>query len=312
MSFAVLFYSSRTERVYPPASPGKLELMDRTQQRLMLHGIVLTAAMLAASLAAAQTQQEKRFSCGPKPTVSIVNEHGPIAVHPSTGNQVVVRYVLHSDKVEVDTNQGGDRITVESHLLQGATSDNAQVDYEVLVPAGSVVFIHSNSGTLSAEHLTGDVSVEGAATPVDLRGMSEGHIRVRTLSGNILLADIRQVHVVANTIGGDITMRNVDGPLVEVSSNNGKIHYDGDFGGMGSYKLNSHSGDIDASIPATASFDVTATSVKGEVDNDFPLQPKSHSITIPEKGHSFVGVAGRAASSVFLHTFSGKIRLKQR
>ena len=62
----------------------------------------------------------------------------------------------------------------------------------------------------------------------------------------------------------------------------------------------------------SASFDVTATSVKGQVDNDFPLQPKSHSITIPEKGHSFVGVAGRAASSVFLHTFSGKIRLKQR
>jgi DUF4097 and DUF4098 domain-containing protein YvlB len=293
--------------------------MDSTQratQRLILQGMFLPAALLAASLAAAQTQQEKRFSCGPKPTVSVVNEYGPIAVHPGAGNQVVVRYVLHSDKVEVDTNQGGDqsgdRITVESHLLQGASGDSAQVDYEVLVPSGAVVFIHSNSGTLSAEHLTGDVSVEGAATPVDLRGMSEGHIRVRTLSGNILLADIRQVHVVANTIGGDITMRNVDGPLVEVSSNNGKIHYDGDFGGMGSYKLNSHSGDIDASIPATASFDVTATSVKGQVDNDFPLQPKSHSITIPEKGHSFVGVAGRAASSVFLHTFSGKIRLKQR
>jgi len=293
-----------------------MDSKQRASQRLIVHGLVLTAAVLAASLATAQTQQEKRFTCGPKPTVSVVNEYGPIAVHPSTGNQVVIRYVLHSDKVEVDTNQGGDqsgdRITVESHLLQGATGDSAQVDYEVLVPAGAVVSIHSNSGTLSAEHLTGDVSVEGAATPVDLRGMSEGHIRVRTLSGNILLADIRQVHVVANTIGGDITMRNVDGPLVEVSSNNGKIHYDGDFGGMGSYKLNSHSGDIDASIPATASFDVTATSVKGQVDNDFPLQPKSHSITIPEKGHSFVGVAGRAASSVFLHTFSGKIRLKQR
>ena len=284
--------------------------------RLVLQGMVLSAALLVASVGAAQTQQEKRFSCGPKPTVSVVNEYGPIAVHPGTDHQVIVRYVLHSDKVEVDTNQGGDqtgdRITVESHLLQGATGETAQVDYEVLVPAGAVVFIHSNSGTLSAEHLTGDVSVEGAATPVDLRGMSDGHIRVRTLSGNILLADIRQVHVVANTIGGDITMRNVDGPMVEVSSNNGKIHYDGDFGGMGSYKLNSHSGDIDASIPATASFDVTATSVKGQVDNDFPLQPKSHSITIPEKGHSFVGVAGRAASSVFLHTFSGKIRLKQR
>jgi DUF4097 and DUF4098 domain-containing protein YvlB len=293
-----------------------MESTSRAMQSLTLQTVVFSAALLTASIAAAQTQQEKRFSCGPKPTVSIVNEYGPITVHPSTSNQVIVRYVLHSDKVEVDTNQSGDqsgdRITVESHLLQGATGDTAQVDYEVLVPAGSVLFIHSNSGTLSAEHLTGDVSVEGASTPVDLRGMSDGHVRVRTLSGNILLADIRQVHVVANTISGDVTMRNVDGPLVEVSSNNGKIHYDGDFGGMGSYKLNSHSGDIEASIPATASFDVTATSVKGQVDTDFPLQRKEHSITVPEKGRSFVGVAGRAASLVFLHTFSGKIRLKQR
>jgi DUF4097 and DUF4098 domain-containing protein YvlB len=274
--------------------------------------MVLTAAVLSASLAAAQAQQEKRFSCGAKPTVSVVNEYGPIAIHPGPGSQVIVRYVLHSDKVEVDTEQSGDRITVESHLLAGANADLGQVEYEVLLPAGSNVMIHSNTGSLSAENLDGDISVEGAAALVDLHSISDGHIHVKTLSGNIILVDIRQVHVDANTVSGDITMRNVDGPLVEVSSNTGKIHYDGDFGGSGSYKLSSHTGDIDASIPATASVDVTASSVKGQVDNDFPLLPKKHSITIPEKGRSFVGVAGRAASSVFLRTFSGKIRLKQR
>ncbi len=256
--------------------------------------IVLTAAVLASSIAVSQTRQEKRFNCGPKPTVSVINVYGPIAVHPGPGNQ--------SD----------DRIMVESHLLPGANSDAGQVDYELLVPAGSAIMIHSNSGTLSAENLRGDVSVEGAATPVDLRTISDGHIHVKTLSGNITLVDIRQVHVVANTVSGDVTLKNVDGPLVEVSSNNGKIHYDGDFGGSGSYKLSSHTGDIDASMPANASVDVTASSVKGQVDNDFPLLPKQHSITIPEKGRSFVGVAGRAASSVLLRTFSGKIRLKQR
>ena len=288
----------------------------RRASRQMVLSAALLATLVAASLAAAQTQQEKRFNCGPKPSISVINEYGPVAVHAGTGNQVVLRYTLHSDKVEVDTNQSGDqngdRITVETHLLKSATGDLGQVDYELLVPVNSVVIIHSNSGTLSADHLGGDLSVEGAATPVDLENLTGGHVRVRTLSGNITLADIRQVHVVANSISGDITMRNVNGPLVEVSSNVGKIHYDGDFGGMGSYKLNSNSGDIDASIPANASVDVTATSVRGQVDNDFPLQPKAHSITIPEKGRSFVGVAGRAASSVFLHTFSGKIRLKQR
>jgi DUF4097 and DUF4098 domain-containing protein YvlB len=274
--------------------------------------IVLTAAVLASSISLAQTRQEKRFSCGPRPTVSVINVYGPIAVHPGPGNQVVLRYVLHSDKVEVDTEQSDDRISVESHLLQGANSDSGQVEYELLIPAESALMIHSNSGTLSAENLRGDISAEGAAAQVDLRAISDGHIHVKTLSGNIQLMDVRQVHVVANTVSGDVTLKNVDGPLVEVSSNNGKIHYDGDFGGSGSYKLNSHTGDIDARIPATASFDVTASSDKGQVDTDFPLDPKPHSITVPEKGHSFVGRAGRAASSVLLHSFSGKIRLKQR
>lgn len=288
--------------------------MESTQRATQC--LVFTAALLAASVAAAQTQQEKRFACGPKPNISVNNEYGPIAVHPGANNQVIVRYVLHSDKVEVDANQSGDqsgdRITVESHLLQGANGEQGQVDYELLVPRGSVISIRSNTGTLSAEHLTGDVTVSGAATPVDLRGMSDGHIRVHTLSGSIALSDIRLVHVVADTISGEITMRNVDGPLVEVTSNVGKIHYDGDFGGMGSYQLTNNKGDIDANIPGTASFDVTATTVKGQVDSDFPLQPKVHSTFIPEKGRTLVGVAGRAASSVFLHTFSGKIRLKQR
>ncbi len=293
--------------------------MDNTQRAthcLTQKSLVLTAALLGASLVGAQTQpspqQEKRFTSGSKPTVSVVNEYGPIAVHPGAGNVVVVRYVLHSDKVEVDTNQSGDRITVESHLLAGANSDAGQVDYEVLLPAGSNVQIHSNTGTLSAENLHGDISVEGAAALVDMRSLSDGHVHVKTLSGNIMLLDIRQGHVEVHTMSGDITMRNVDGSLVEVSSNNGKIHYDGDFGDSGSYKLSSHTGDIDASIPANASVDVTASSVKGQVDNDFPLLPKQHSITVPDKGHSFVGIAGRAASSVLLRTFSGKIRLKQR
>jgi len=296
--------------VTPPwGPPEKMEHMPSSQRAAQC--MVLTAVM-ASTLASAQTRQQKVFTCGPKPTVSVINEYGPVTLHTGVDNQVVVVYVLHSDKVEVDTNQSGDRIRVDSHLLQGSNSDLGRVDYEVTVPAGSSVVLESNSGPLSAENLRGDVAVEGAAANVDLRNISDGHIHVKTLSGNINLAEAHQAHVEISTLSGDVTLKNVDGTLVEVSSNTGKIHYDGDFGGSGSYKMSSHTGDIDASIPATASVDVTASSVKGQVDNDFPLQPKTHTKFVPEKGHSFIGVAGRAASSVFLHTFSGKIRLKQR
>ena len=287
-----------------------MELMLSSNQRAA-QCIALTA-VLATTLASAQTRQQKTFACGPKPTVSVTNEYGPIAVHSGAGNQVVVTYILHSDKVEVDTDQSGDRISVESHMLAPVGNEAKRVDYEVLVPAGSSVILRSMSGPMSAEHLRGEVSMSGEAANMDLRDISDGHIHLNTLSGTINLQEIRDVHVEATTLSGDILMKNVSGPLVDVSSNGGKIYYDGDFGGSGSYKLNSHSGDIEASIPATASMDVTAKSDKGRVDDDFPLQPKAHSRFVPEKGHSFIGIAGRAASSVWLHTFSGRIRLKQR
>lgn len=286
-----------------------MELMLNSQRAAQL--IAITAVM-ASTLLSAQTPQHKTFACGPKPTVSVTNEYGPITVHAGAGNQVVVTYTLHSDKVEVDTNQSGDRITVESHMLAPVNNDAMRVDYEVLVPAGASVILRSISGPMSAENLRGEVSMAGEAANMDLRDINDGHIHLKTLSGTINLQEIHDVHVEATTLGGDITMKNVSGPLVDVSSNGGKIYYDGDFGGSGSYKLNSHSGDIEANIPATVSMDVTAKSDKGQVDDDFPLQPKTHSSFVPEKGHSFMGIAGRAASSVWLHTFSGRIRLKQR
>jgi len=78
--------------------------------------------------------------------------------------------------------------------------------------------------------------------------MSDGHIRVRTLSGKHSPRRYppgsrgRQHH----------RRRHYDAERGRAAGGSqlqhGKIHYDGDFGGMGSYKLNSHSGDIDAAF----------------------------------------------------------------
>jgi hypothetical protein len=74
----------------------------------------------------------------------------------------------------------------------------------------------------------------------------------------------------------------------------------------------SHTGDIDATVPDDASFNVTARSVKGEVENEFPFQETKSRPSLPEKASALVGKAGEAASKVVLRTFSGKIRLKKR
>src|SRR5262245_11079460 len=122
--------------------------MDRSRQVTQLV-IVLVVALTA--WASAETKKEYRFNVGARSTVSIINQYGPITVRPSTGNFVVVNATIYSDKVEVDQSQTGNRVDVQSHLLPGATADNARVDYDVTVPSDASVTLESVTGPLRAE-----------------------------------------------------------------------------------------------------------------------------------------------------------------
>ncbi len=82
------------------------------------------------------------------------------------------------------------------------------------------------------------------------------------------------------------------GPLVQVISTSGGINYIGDFGDRGEYRLTSHSGDIEATVPETTSADVSARSVRGEVHDDIPLQPKTHTWFVIKEGSAFCGYHG--------------------
>ena len=284
--------------------------MERRHRAAKLAALALVVSV--AAVAASETRKEYRFTVGPQATVSISNQYGPISVKPGSSNLVVVRVLLHSDKVEIDRNQSGNRVNVLSHLFAGATPETGKVDYEVLVPSDANITLRSTTGPLGAENLQGDVSVEGATATVNVRDISNAHVHVKTLNGPVTLTHIQDGHVEITSVSGDVALADVSGPVVQVNSSSGKIRYEGDFGGGGEYSFTSHTGDIDATAPTYASIDVTARSVKGQVDNDFPLLPKSH-ISFPiDKARSLVGTAGKAASSVKLLSFSGKIHLKKR
>jgi len=282
--------------------------MERSHQAKLTVVVLVTLTALAV----AETKKEYRYNVGAKATVSIINTYGAVSVHPSTGNVVVVNATTYSDKVEVDQAQSGNRVDVQSHLFDGATQENARVDYEVLVPADASVTLRSTTGPLRAEKLHGDVEMEGSSATVDVKDISDSHVHVKTMNGPVTLTNIRDGHVEIDSVSGDVNLISVTGPLVRVSSTSGKIRYDGDFGYAGEYRFNSHSGDIDATIPEDASVDVKAQSVRGKVQDDVPMQPKTHTSFLAREGSSFAGTINKAASSVWLRTFSGRIHLKKR
>jgi DUF4097 and DUF4098 domain-containing protein YvlB len=283
-------------------------MLSRTAAQLITISMVVTGTLVAQS-----TTKEFRFTVGPRAGVSVMNPYGSIAVQPSSSNTVMVTAILYSDKVEVDNNQTGNRVDLTSHLLPGADSNSGRVDYEVSVPADASITLHSSTGTLRAEKLHGDVNLEGPGAAVQVRDISDAHVHVKTMNGTVSLDNIKNGHVEVDSLSGEVTLNEVNGSLVQVVSTSGKINYIGDFGNGGEYRLTSHSGDIDAIIPEWTSADVSARSVRGEVHDDIPLQPKTHTYFALDKGRAFAGTMGRVAvsSTVVLRTFSGKIHLRK-
>jgi DUF4097 and DUF4098 domain-containing protein YvlB len=273
--------------------------------------VLTPVALLAIAALAADNRKEFRYTVTPGASVIISNESGPVEVKGSTGRQVVIVTTTHSDKVEVDASQSGNRVQAISHFLQHAEGDEARVTYQVEVPKDSTVTVRAPGGPISAEKLHGDLSLEGDAAQVTVRDISGAHVRVRTIGGPVILTNISNGFVDVTSMAGNVQLESVTGPKVTVNTTKGAIRYNGDFAGGGDYLLVNHSGDIDVTLPASASVDLSARSITGSVQQDFPMQQKQHPSFAITEGRSFAGTSNSGASSVQLRSFSGKIRVKK-
>ncbi len=287
------------------------DLMSGRTLQVAAFSVVL---VVSSATLQAETHKEYRFNVGPKAGLSVNNPYGSVSIKPSTGNVVVVNAIISSDKVEVDKSMVGNRVEIETHLLPGSDAQSGRVDYDILAPADANITLHSSTGTLRAEKLHGDVSMEGAGATVEIRDVSNSHVHVKTLNGPVTLTNVQDGSVEVDSLSGNVTMRSVSGRLVQVVSTSGEISYIGDFGDHGEYRFTSHSGDIDAAVPDTTSADVALRSVRGEVHDDVHLQPKQHTSFAIKEGVALWGTMGRAAvsSTVMLRSFSGKIHLRKR
>lgn len=280
------------------------------RSRPMKHlGLAVTLA--ACTAFAADTQKQFRYTAAPGATLNVVGDSGSITVRPSGGRQVVIVATLHSDKSEVDSTQKGNRIEVQTRFAGKAEGSDAKVDYDIQVPADIMLSVRSDEGPIRIEKLRGDVMVESDDSEIVVNDCNGAHVHVRSVKGPVTLAKLSNATVEVTSIGGDVHLESVSGRKVTVNTTKGNILYTGDFGGGGDYLLNTHSGAIDVALPPSASVDLTAGSINGSVEQDFPFQPKQVANAHATPGRSFAGTSNSGASSVQLRTFSGKIRVKK-
>jgi DUF4097 and DUF4098 domain-containing protein YvlB len=272
-----------------------------------------TAVLMGAlcALASAQQKKELHFSVQPGAAVSVTNDFGPVTVRAVTGSQVQVTATPHSSGVEIDSNQTGNRVDIRTHYLQKVSQSDGAVDYDVQVPPTAAIVVRTANGAVKVQNLNGDISVESDTGTVSVSGVSGAHVHARTMSGPIAVTDVTNGHVELSSVSGEVTVTNVTGPMVSVNTTGSPIRFSGDCSGGGDYSLTTHAGNIDVTLPPSASVDVTARSINGSVEDGFQLQSDSHPALPIAAGKSFAGHANTGSSSLRLRSFSGKITVRK-
>lgn len=297
--------------------PGHSQVLSRRHAQF---GFMVLFVLLMAALALAQTpsqsvRKESKFDIAPGGTVNVVVNSGSVNLKSESGRQVVVAYTIHSNKMEVDQESTPDkrRIEIRSHAMadQQPNADEAKVDYEVSVPAGVSVTVTTATAPITTSAVSGDITLSSDTGQITVNDVARSHLHIHTVAGAVNLSNVTLGHVDVTSSGGTVQMANVSGPKVNVGTGSGNITYRGDCAGGGDYLMTTHSGNIDLTLPQTASVDLDARSVSGGVENDFPLQAKKHPVFVPKSGSSFAGTSNSGSSSVELRSISGRIRVKK-
>jgi DUF4097 and DUF4098 domain-containing protein YvlB len=191
--------------------------------------------------------------------------------------------------------QEGD-IEVEDVMEAHLETINGRIEARRVLKATDATSV---GGNVSLESATGRArlnSLNGVIEVKDLRPLAgSDFLKIRTVSGDILLDGIGPAHVEASTISGELRLA---GPLVR----------------GGRYDLTTTNGDVTILAPADASFNLNArVSEGGEIITDFQLKykepgPTSHT---PTHGGRLQGTHGTGDATINLISFSGTLRLRK-
>lgn len=254
-------------------SRKRVELARPLHTMLFLMLIVTAAAPGCIDIAGADMRhverEEKRFSTGAKPQVTLSTFDGAIEIRPWDKNEVLVvvekRAVdkAAADAIAVRAEQEGDRVTVD---VTGPKRTGISIFGNIGRSARLIVSLPATSD-VNAKSGDGSIDVESVAGKMELRS-GDGSIHGRALKGE----------VTAHTGDGSIHLVDLDGALT-VDTGDGSIHVNGK---LSTVRARSGDGSMtiraDQGSAASADWDITTGdgSVTLEIPGDFNGELDAH------------------------------------
>lgn len=278
----------------------------------------LIAATFLSVLAAGAAQTDTLLTVAPGTRLNLFNFGGRVEVRAWPQNQVRIR-AAHAPRTLVEIQRKGPSLLVSSRARQAPART---VDYDIHVPAwihlnitgiNNEVSVDGVDGEVLVETVRGGVQVKGGKGLVSLRSL-EGAVRVEGARGRVRASSVNDGvvvldaigEVVANTVNGNILLDRVVSDLVEASSANGDLIWDGEFKKSGRYHFGTHNGDIVVVTRDRPNATVSVETFSGDFESSFPVE-----LGGTGSGQNMRFTMGDGSALVDFESFQGAIRMLQ-
>jgi len=283
-------------------------------RRAALALIALPAGMLLA--AENGNRAEKSFSAIPNPRISISNPAGgKVTVRGWDRAAVHAVYSTSSYKAAIQVDQVPPNGEAEKvHFVTSvsdpqATAQDKTATYELDVPLGSSIRIYNPEGSVTVQRISGDEDVESIKGKVEVDD-SSGHVSVRSISGDIDFVR-PSGRVEATSVMGNLRFTGSTSSNLRGQTESGQIAFDGDFAPNGDYILKSWRGDMDVACSPSDSFELSARTVTGKLDNQLHLNRRGRA-SVAHGGEGLFGYTNQGSATVELKSYSGTIHVRPR
>ncbi len=273
---------------------------------------------LALAALAALQQTDTTFAVRPGSRLEINNFGGEIAVRAWDRSEVRL-HAEHSSRDRIEVSADGQVVTVKASNRRGPPQS---VDYDITVPKGMAltlsglytdIKVTGVDAETSAETVQGEITVSGGSGYVSLKSV-QGAVTLEGCRGRIEVSSVNEGVTVracngdinAETVNGDIELTGIESSAVDASTVNGDITYEGALRDAGRYRLSTHDGDVNVTIPARSNASVTVATLNGDFESCFPVQ-----LTGVTPRHRFTITIGSGSAKVELESFNGDIKLRQ-
>jgi DUF4097 and DUF4098 domain-containing protein YvlB len=283
----------------------------RSQRHWRNAGVLVPGFLLLTAAPALADRLERHFKVEPKAVVTIHNPTGMVTVRAWTKSEVMVVAQKATNRVEVDAEQTGNRVEVVTRQVADNSSPaDLKADFEISVPQDTELQIHDDSGGVNVSNVQGDMNVETIAADVTIEDVG-GYLTVKTVDGSFQCARCAG-RIEASSISGNFRFIDMRSYNVRAQTSEGNISFNGQFLPEGIYQLKNYSGVIDVKFSPADSFDLSARSLKGRVNNQLTLTPSAHHHLASRVGNALFGSMNTGRAKVELSSFDGTINILKR